>query len=298
MTICIAVQVNECLVFAADSAVTLFYGQDAAGGDIINVLPHGHKVFNLHRRLPVMAMTCGLGNIGSFSVATLAKDFRSRLMSEGDKYFVNPDSYTIEEIVTKARAWWFEDNFVPLGMKSNSDFSLYVGGYSSGATSPERWLFRILSDGTSPQPERLGAPGEAGLSWGGQPEILYRVVIGVGMDHQTVLNGGLVDPANVPALSAALQSQMQLPLVHPAMPVQDAIDLADLLVQTTKRFVRFLPGADTVGGDTDVAVVTRHEGFKWARRKHYFNSTLNPPEVSYGPRDRVKDLKPSHGKTP
>jgi hypothetical protein len=87
---------------------------------------------------------------------------------------------------------------------------------------------------------------------------------------------------------------MQAPLIHPAMPVQDAIDLADFLVETTKRYVRFLPGADTVGGDTDIAVVTKHEGFKWARRKHYFNHVLNPLEISYGTRYPVEAGKPGH----
>ena len=80
MTICVGIQVNDCLVFAADSAVTLSYGPDATGADIINVLPHGNKVFNLHRDLPICAMFCGLGNIGSESIASLAKDLRVRLM--------------------------------------------------------------------------------------------------------------------------------------------------------------------------------------------------------------------------
>jgi hypothetical protein len=66
------------------------------------------------------------------------------------------------------------------------------------------------------------------------------------------------------------------------MPVQDAIALADFLVDVTKRYVRFLPGADTVGGDTDVCVVTKHEGFKWVRRKHYFDRVLNPRENDDG----------------
>ncbi len=64
VTICVGVQVNDCLVFAADSAVTLSYGTAPNGTEIINVLRHGHKVFNLHRDLPICAMTCGLGNIG------------------------------------------------------------------------------------------------------------------------------------------------------------------------------------------------------------------------------------------
>jgi hypothetical protein len=43
----VGVQVNDCLVFAADSAVTLSYGVDSNGSEIINVLGHGNKVFNL-----------------------------------------------------------------------------------------------------------------------------------------------------------------------------------------------------------------------------------------------------------
>ncbi|MCY4150606.1 MAG: hypothetical protein OXF73_14905, partial [Gammaproteobacteria bacterium] len=57
--------------------------------------------------------------------------------------------------------------------------------------------------------------------------------------------------------------------------VQDAINLADFLVDMTKRHAAFLPGADTVGGDTDIATVTKHEGFKWIRRKHYYSPQLN-----------------------
>ena len=59
------------------------------------------------------------------------------------------------------------------------------------------------------------------------------------------------------------------------MPTGDAIALADFLVGTTKQFVHFLRGADTVGGDTDLATITRHEGFKWIRRKHFYPRDLN-----------------------
>jgi hypothetical protein len=35
----------------------LFYGPDANGTEIVSVLPHGNKVFNLPRDLPICAMT-------------------------------------------------------------------------------------------------------------------------------------------------------------------------------------------------------------------------------------------------
>ncbi len=44
-----------------------------------------------------------------------------------------------------------------------------------------------------------------------------------------------------------------------------------------------VPGADIVGGETDIATVTKHEGFKWIRRKHYY-----PPELNLMETDHVR----------
>jgi hypothetical protein len=140
VTICVGVQVNDCLVFAADSAVTLSYGNDANGIEVINVLHHGNKVFNLHRDLPICAMFCGLGNIGAESVASLAKDLRVLLMNGPPDYAIDPEKYTIEEVATKCRQLFFEEKFQKLKDKPKHDLNFYIGGYSSGADAPERWL--------------------------------------------------------------------------------------------------------------------------------------------------------------
>jgi hypothetical protein len=67
------------------------------------------------------------------------------------------------------------------------------------------------------------------------------------------------------------------PLVHPTMPIQDAIDLVQYLIEVTVGFVRFAPGNATVARPIDVAAITLHEGFRWVSRKHYFTTELNPP---------------------
>lgn len=41
------------------------------------------------------------------------------------------------------------------------------------------------------------------------------------------------------------------------------------------------PDAVTVGGELDVATVTKHEGFKWINRKHYYSRELNPLETDH-----------------
>jgi len=73
-----------------------------------------------------------------------------------------------------------------------------------------------------------------------------------------------------------IRDRLEMSLVEAAMPIQDAIDLAEFLVDTTIQFSRFTPGAPLVGGPIEIAAITKHEGFKWIRRKHYFSEELNP----------------------
>jgi len=275
LTICVGIQVNDGLVFAADSAVTITYGSN------VNVFSHGNKVFNLHRQLPVCAMFSGLGNIGASSISSIAKDFRLAISGEGD-YRVDPGNFTIKEVAEKAKKFIFDDRYNLLANKPNSDLMFHIGGYSSGGEKAERWLVKIVGeDNTSPDPVCQG--DSPGLNWSGQPEAIYRLIMGVSMNHMAALKASGLDDEQSAAVSQALTRDMQANVVVDAMPIQDAIDLADFLVETTKRYVRFLPGADTVGGETDIAVVTRHEGFKWIRRKHHFSRALNPlpTEIDY-----------------
>lgn len=57
---------------------------------------------------------------------------------------------------------------------------------------------------------------------------------------------------------------------------EDLAALAEALVQLTSLKRRFTLGPETVGGPIDVAVISKHDGFIWMRRKHYFQAELNP----------------------
>jgi hypothetical protein len=63
-----------------------------------------------------------------------------------------------------------------------------------------------------------------------------------------------------------------------AMPVQDAIDLARFMVETTIGFMRFsvLRQPKIVGGAVEIAAITKHEGFCWVQRRHFYTAELNP----------------------
>jgi hypothetical protein len=60
------------------------------------------------------------------------------------------------------------------------------------------------------------------------------------------------------------------------MPKQELIELAEALVSITAVERKATSDEGTVGGPIDVAFITRHEGFVWIKRKHYFEAARNP----------------------
>jgi hypothetical protein len=283
MTVCVGVAVHDCLVFAADSASTVVATAPSTGqSHVLNVYRHGNKVFNLHKSLPICAMTAGMGNIGTSSIGLLAKMLRQLLMSDAS-WKIDPTGYTIQQVAERARRFLFEEKFCSIVPTPPAPHSLefWVGGYGSDLTQGhEVWKIEIVNGACNP-PSPMSANGQTGLFWGGQPAAIYRLVMGFDPELRDKLVKGGMDATVAGSIVTFLSTTLQSQLVAPTMPIQDAIELADFLVETTKGYHRFLPGADIVGGETDIAVVTRYEGFKWIKRKHYYPAHLNPLETDH-----------------
>ena len=273
MTVCVGIKVRDCIVFAADSAVAVV--STAPNGEplVANIWNHGIKVFNLRKGLPIVAMTAGMGNFGPASISNLAKDLRKLLSDEeeGD-YVLNSEAYTIEEAATKADRFFFDQYQQQQPLPASPHlFEFWIGGYDPTDARGEIWKLAIR-DGLQEKVTKLvGAEEDNMVLWGGQSQAISRLIQGMDANVRLLLeNHGLTrEQLN------DIEKQVGTPLVDPTMPVQDAIDLADFLVDLTKRYSGFLPGANVVGGETDIATVTKHEGFKWIRRKHYYPEHLN-----------------------
>jgi len=61
-----------------------------------------------------------------------------------------------------------------------------------------------------------------------------------------------------------------------SLPKDELAAMAEALVNLTKFRRRITPERETVGGPIDVAVISKGDGFVWVKRKHYFDSALNP----------------------
>lgn len=277
MTICVCVKVNECMVFAADSASSFddLGKKDSNGDPIQQVYRHGNKVFQLHRRHPIMAMTSGLGNFGPASIAMLAKSFRQMIGDDG----ASPlgAEYSMEQVAVAAHNFLLKERYSQAYSEKDTggiNFEFWVGGYGHDQDLPELWKLSIF-DGKINDPQLIAKPDDVGVVCGGQPDPILRLVNGFGWRLETILREHGVTPDSHKELYANLAPQLYLTLAHPNMPIQDAIDLTEFLADMTKKVFRFRAVAEYVSGDIDVATITKHERFRWIKRKHYYPAELN-----------------------
>jgi hypothetical protein len=61
-----------------------------------------------------------------------------------------------------------------------------------------------------------------------------------------------------------------------SLPIADMAALAKSLIELQSLKERVTDSSESVSGPIDVAAITKHDGFVWIERKHYFKPELNP----------------------
>jgi hypothetical protein len=275
VTIVVTVKVSDGIVIAADSAASFF----APGArSPVKIYNNANKIFNLVKVWPVGAMMYGSGSIGGVSVETLTKDLRELFSFRDDPvYGLKKEAFTIEEVAIKARKFMYEQNYVTAYQEKPPDdyfLGYRVCGYSSGSSLSEVWEFAI-AENKCDAPHQVQPREVFGIRWAGENEVLDRLLLGASGSLRAVLveRGMAAEDAEATYLDMIRQANIGMTL--PSMPIQDAIDLARFLVETAARFARYGLRPETIGGPTEIAAITKHEGFKWVARKHYYSADLN-----------------------
>ncbi len=267
MTIVVMVRVQEGIVLASDSAVTL---GDGATGGVLNVYNNANKIVNLHRDLPLGVATWGGAAIGDRSITTVLKDLRHEFTSGDDSLRIDPNAYTVRDVARRVDDY-VREQYVKAN-ESPQETGMLIVGFDRPGERPEQYQL-IFSGSNSQGPQRLDAP----LFAAGQPQAFSRLALGVDPLLPDLFESALGVPRQEARQAVdVLRQHLEAPIVTPAMPFQDAIDLAEFLVNLTIQWSRFCTGPATVGGPVEVAGISKHEGFNWIRRKHYYGETLNP----------------------
>ena len=270
MTICVSVRVAEGLVMAADSAVTLHIKRPEEENEVIVL-----QTFNYASKLtqlsdfPMALLTWGLASIDNRTIQSLLMEWESnptcikKLVEDGCK--VQEVAQSIIDFIEKKYRSSFE-NYTQGKVNGCPPLGISVGGYSKGDFFAKQyvWEFPISRQLSEARKDKEDGSPNFGANWFGEVEALSRLFV------------GRTDRMANSLLQAGVQKEIldkwwtsgegALPLMFDGMPLQDAIDFAKFSVEVTIGVSRFSSGANTCGGDIDIAVIRPHE-LKWAQRK-------------------------------
>ncbi len=236
MSLIITVYVNEGIVMASDSRLTLSRTEQELDQKVVRLAvgltDTNYKTFLAPGGIGIS--TFGSANVNGVPLASFLEDFIASLSKDGDT--------AIDEVPGLLLAYFRRLASVP-------DANFDIAGYRAAETGREQRIWRVsLSRGTT---TLANEPGEKGIVWGGESDVLARLI------HKVAQ----VDPDNA----------VQNVLPYYSIPwsfftLQDAIDFAFFAIRSTINVMRFQTRAKTVGGPIDVLVI-KPSGAQWIQRK-------------------------------
>jgi len=159
------------------------------------------------------------------------------------------------------------------GRWAPDQLSFIVAGYNSNGS---HGVYMVYVPGDIEEKRNSEVKGkEYGASWTGQIDVVARIVLGRDprvMD-QLILKG-LVKPDADKNKVKEFMNSLEYVISWGTMTLQDAVDFASLMIETTSAIQRFSDGVAMnpgdipgVGGPIDIAVITPDKGFVWVSKK-------------------------------
>jgi hypothetical protein len=252
----------EGIVLAADSRVTLMAqmaGPDGKPTLIPSTFDNATKLLQVPSQTHVGAVTYGAGAIGQQEPRTAAS-----FLPEFDNSIAGSGRLSVQDFAAALSTFFlqqWEAKKMPKDGPVQNDMVFVVGGYDADATYGR--VFE-LSIPHSPTPTETIPVGVFGARWGGQREVVDRLI--TGFDPRLpgvaleVLKHKVED--NGVGLDRDMKARLQMPIPWQFLPLQDCVDLSVFLIRATIQLQQWLVGVRGVGGAIDVATVTRAEGFR------------------------------------
>lgn len=221
---------------AADSRLTLNTQQPKGDKVVVNVAvgqsDSNYKLFLAPNEIGIA--TYGAADIKGVPIAGYIDSFISSRL--------NDQPTTVEEAANRLLYYFSEFSPVP-------ETQCHVAGYSRADKQQDQqvWHINIPKKRVS----RLNYAGQQGASWGGEADILGRLVQSV---------------AQIDEHDMIQQKFPSYQIPWQFFTLQDAIDFAIFAVRSTSDAIRFQTRAKTVGGPIDVLII-KPEGASWVQRK-------------------------------
>ncbi|MBS1254105.1 MAG: hypothetical protein MAG451_03161 [Anaerolineales bacterium] len=268
MSIVLVVKVSEGLVLAADSASTLHGRVESPQGvqeGILKTYYNARKLLQIGD-FPIGVLTWGQAYIGPRTVESYIRKWEHghKWQSRKEYQAEYDDSFIVRDValglLTHLREAYeeeYSDDQQPV-------LGVLVAGYSEGEFFPEIWRFVLPMDDdvVNQRPDVDGKP-DFGASWFGMTDPIVRLHFG--RDEAVVRS--ISETFGIPESEVrdALQ-RLEYRIPFAMMPLQDAIEYANYMLNVVIGRYRFVVGPELCGGEIDIAAITQRE-FKWISRK-------------------------------
>jgi hypothetical protein len=253
----VAIKGPEGIVLAADSRVTL----EARPANTNIVLPvfydNATKLLSFSKQPNVGAVTYGQAVIGMRTAHSLLPEFEVGL--EAKRLSVAAFAEKLSE--------FFLDRWKASMPKdySGPQLTFIVAGFDEGAAYGEIHLFEIPGN---PRPKVRTAKDGFGMTWGGQLDIVSRIVSGYDPSLAHLLAKESEQPQEVvEKWLSNVQPAVQLVVPFEFLALQDCVNLATAVIRTTMVFQDTAVRMRGVGGPIDIAVIRRTGGLQFIQRK-------------------------------
>lgn len=245
MTIVTSVKVRDGLVLATDS-MTQLQGRNASGQSmVIKTYSNAKKLFQIEE-LPMGVMSYGVGNIGPKSIQGFMREFKQNIHSKNVK--------DVTEALLAFIRPAFDAEYGSL--TPIPELGFFVAGYSEDAAFADEWEFLLPRDR---EPISVRPQTTFGASWRGIWPPFTRLYKGYDTRIQEKLREqGLLSDSVEKALDS-----FEAQVAFDGMPVQDAVNFAVFILQTTIGMSTFEVGPSSCGGPLQVATILPESGYEW-----------------------------------
>jgi hypothetical protein len=259
MSLGIAFKGPEGIVLAADSRVTLLTLQPPLPGQSVPML--AASTFDNARKLlrPAGQQFIGIVTYGAGALGTTEPRTAHSFMPDFERELEGTGRLAVRAFAEKLSAFFLGkwQSLMPANLGPGQDMVFLVAGFDEDAAYGT--VYDVVIP-TRPEPVEQCA-GTFGLTWGGQREIVDRIL--QGFDERAIpaicQQLGATEDQGI-ALRQHMKQTLSLQIPYQFLPLQDCVDLATLLVHTTAQLQTWVVGVRGVGGPVDVATVTRTEG--------------------------------------
>ena len=118
-----------------------------------------------------------------------------------------------------------------------------------------------------PKPTARGKDNEFGITYGGQHEIVSKIMMGYDVNLPKVFKKELNFSPEQLTKFETLMKRFQLAIPLQILALQDCVDLACFFIRTTMDAQKLSVGIRGVGGAIDVAIIKRNRDIRFVQRK-------------------------------